>query len=81
LVHEEKFIYFSSYATSNEVVIFHFPAVVSYTLALPFLVGHSKRTREASPRTFNTVALLRLVAVAVSVASQLTDWSGFLAFI
>jgi hypothetical protein len=44
LVLEVKFMYFSSYATSNEVVVFHLPAVASCTSAPPFFVGRCKRT-------------------------------------
>jgi hypothetical protein len=44
LVLEVKFMYFSSYTSSNEVIVFHLPTVASCTSALYFLFGRSKRT-------------------------------------
>jgi hypothetical protein len=72
-------MYFSSYATSNEVVVFHLPLLLRAPRLRLFLLGVLSGPRAASLRMLKTVFLLVPVAVAVSAASQLTDLSRFLA--
>jgi hypothetical protein len=55
-------MYFSSYATSNEVFVFHLRTVASCTSAPPFLVGRSKPT----PCSFTSYVEDRILACASS---------------
>jgi hypothetical protein len=82
LVLEVKFMYFSSYATLNEVT-FHHPAVASCTSALPNLVGHYKHIPCNFTTYINTVGLIISIVIAISqsAANQHTELLGFLALI